>query len=111
MEDFWTQDIVTTATANQSVVKKYAGTGGHHPAPFPNEIVTLPVLQTSKPGDIVLDLFSGSATTGEVALLLGRKYIGYEFNPNHNDLQEARLDDAVEIYNQHSQQNQTNQAA
>jgi len=59
----------------------------------------LPLLQTSNPGDIVLDVFSGSATVGEVALLLGRKYVGYEMNPNYNKVQTSRLDDAIKKYN------------
>ncbi len=97
IEDFWTLDIVTTATANQATVRKYGGKD--HPAPFPADIVSLPILQTSKPGDVVMDVFSGSGTVGEVALLLGRKYVGYELNPNFNKVQNARLTDAVNIYN------------
>lgn len=93
IEDFWTEDVVTTATANQAAVKRYGGTD--HPAPFPSEIVILPILQTSNPGDVVMDVFSGSATVGEVALLLGRKYVGYEMNPNYNKVQTSRLDDAI----------------
>jgi len=97
LEDCWTEDVITTACANQSIVKKYGGT--NHPAPFPSEIVTLPILQTSKPGDIVLDPFSGTATVGAVAIQLGRRYVGYELNPNHNEVQTRRLDAAVEEYN------------
>jgi site-specific DNA-methyltransferase (adenine-specific) len=95
--DFWPDDIVTTATANQSAVKKYGGID--HPAVFPTEIVTLPILQTSKPGDTILDVFSGTSTVGEIAILLGRRFVGYEFNPNHNNVQKGRLDDAVKAYN------------
>jgi DNA modification methylase len=105
LENFWTPDIVYTATANQAAVKKYGGTD--HPAPFPEQICIMPILQTTKPGDTVLDLFSGSGTTGAVALMLGRKYIGYELEPNHNSLQAGRfndaiksLDDAIMRYNQ-----------
>lgn len=98
LEDFWSRDIVYTAVANQAAVKKYGGTD--HPAPFPEEICILPILQTTNPGDTVLDLFSGSGTTGAVSLMLGRKFIGYELNPNFNKLQVARLDDAIEKYNQ-----------
>lgn len=98
LSDFWDEDVVTTAVANQSIVKKYGGTD--HPAPFVQEIVLLPLLQTTQPGDLVLDQFSGSATTGAVALMCGRKYVGYDFNPAHNEMQEKRLDEAVRIYNQ-----------
>jgi len=78
---------------------------------FPSEICILPILQTSKPGDIVLDQFSGSATTGEISILLGRKYVGYEFNPIHNDLQKRRLDDAVKAYNESQIPDELRQAA
>jgi DNA modification methylase len=37
----------------------------------------------SQPGDIVLDPFCGSGTTGEVALRLGRRFIGFELNPKY----------------------------
>jgi len=57
-----------------------------HPAVMPSYLPVIPILSTSKPGDIVLDPFSGTATTGQVALLLGRRYIGYELIKNNFDL-------------------------
>ncbi len=109
LEDYWTEDTVTTATANQAAIKKYDGVD--HPAPFPKEIAILPILQTTKPGDVVLDLFAGSGTTSEAALLLGRKTIAYELNPNYNETQIERYREAIEHYNKISQQNQIRQAA
>lgn len=48
-----------------------------------------------------------TGSTGAVALMLGRKYIGYELGPNHNSVQVKRfndaitsLDAAIEKYNQ-----------
>ena len=98
LEDFWTEDIVMTAGVNQRVNQKYGISD--HPAPYPIDICILPILQTSRPGDVVLDIFSGSGTTGEAALLLGRKYVGYEFNPNFNEGQKRRLDNAIKTYNE-----------
>jgi site-specific DNA-methyltransferase (adenine-specific) len=57
-----------------------------HPALMPNYLPVIPILSTSKRGDVILDPFSGSATTGRAALLLGRKYIGYELNNNNYSL-------------------------
>jgi site-specific DNA-methyltransferase (adenine-specific) len=57
-----------------------------HPALMPNYLPVIPILSTSKRGDTILDPFSGSATTGRAALLLGRRYIGYELNTNNYNL-------------------------
>ena len=51
---------------------------GEHPAPFPEEIITLPILQTSKEFELVLDPFMGSGTTGRVCDKLGRSFVGYD---------------------------------
>ena len=40
---------------------------------------------SSKKGDLVLDLFSGTGTTSIIAKSLGRKYIGCEINKNYID--------------------------
>jgi DNA modification methylase len=48
---------------------------GEHPAPFPEEIITLPILQTSKEFELILDPFMGSGTTGRVCDKLGRSYV------------------------------------
>jgi len=42
------------------------------------EIITLPILQTSKEGELILDPFMGSGTTGRVCDKLGRSFIGYD---------------------------------
>ena len=74
MGDFWSEDIVKTAVVNQ----KLTTSGNEHPAPFPENIVTLPILQTSQEGDLVLDLFMGTGTTGKVANSLNRGFVGYD---------------------------------
>jgi site-specific DNA-methyltransferase (adenine-specific) len=63
-----------------------------HPALMPDYLPIIPILTTSQPKDIILDPFSGSATTGKVALLLGRKYIGYELNKESYELGNKVLD-------------------
>ena len=73
MGDFWNEDIVRTSVANQKL-----NIQGEHPAPFPNEIITLPILQTSKEFELVLDPFMGSGTTGRVCDNLGRDFVGYD---------------------------------
>jgi len=79
ISDYWTEDTVTTAVANHSYMKKL---GIMHPAPFPNEIAILPILQTTKPGDIVMDPFMGSGTVLRVAESLKRRAIGIDLQSN-----------------------------
>ena len=73
MGDYWTEDVVRTAVVTQTGLN-----GKEHPAPYPEEIVTVPLLQTTKENDLVLDPFHGSGTTGRVSIQYGRRYIGYD---------------------------------
>jgi DNA modification methylase len=61
-----------------------------HFATFPEELPKLCILAGSKPGDIVLDPFAGTGTTGKVALELGRKAILIELNPDYVQLARER---------------------
>ena len=49
-----------------------------HPTQKPEALLYRVVLASTRPGDIVLDLFSGSATTAAVCRLLGRHFIAFE---------------------------------
>jgi DNA modification methylase len=73
MGDYWNEDIVRSAVANQKL-----NIEGEHPAPFPQQIVLLPILQTSKEFELVLDPFMGSGTVGRVCDKLGRSFVGYD---------------------------------
>jgi len=74
MGDFWNEDIVRTSVANQKLDVQ-----GEHPAPFPEEIITLPILQASKEFELVLDPFMGSGT-GRVSYKLKRRFVGVCFS-------------------------------
>lgn len=76
LTDFWSEDVVNTAVARNVVSEN----GQVHPATFPENVVILPLIQTTNEGDLVLDPFSGSHTTGRVANRYGRKYIGYDIH-------------------------------
>lgn len=49
-----------------------------HPTQKPESLLQRVILSTSNPGDVVLDPFFGTGTTGAVAKKLGRKWIGIE---------------------------------
>lgn len=59
---------------------------GAHFATFPPELVRPCVRAGSRPGDTVLDPFSGSGTTGMVANQEGRRYVGFDLNVEYLDL-------------------------
>lgn len=63
---------------------------GAHFATFPPALIEPCILAGSRPGDIVLDPFFGSGTTGQVAQALGRNWIGCELNPAYESLQKDR---------------------
>jgi len=67
---------------------------GAHFATFPPALVEPCILAGCPVGGTVLDPFSGSATTGQVALANARNYIGCELNPEYHELAQRRLDGA-----------------
>ena len=66
-----------------------------HFATFPTEIPRRAIMAGSRPGDTILDPFSGSGTTGAVALQHDRRYIGIELNPEYVRLAHDRIGKAV----------------
>ena len=66
-----------------------------HSAGFPIEIPSLLIALSTEPGDLVVDLFSGTASTGESALSLKRRYVGYEINPAYHEVAQIRLEDYI----------------
>jgi site-specific DNA-methyltransferase (cytosine-N4-specific) len=59
---------------------------GSHFAVYPPELIRPCILAGSRPGDTVLDPFSGSGTTGAVATFEGRKYVGIDLNRDYLEL-------------------------
>lgn len=51
---------------------------GKHPTQKPLGLLSRIILSSTQKGDLILDPFSGSGTTGIASILLDRKYIGIE---------------------------------
>lgn len=65
-----------------------------HPAVFPEALANDHILSWSNPGDTVLDCFMGSGTTGKMAVLNNRNFIGIEIAPEYMAIAERRITDA-----------------
>nr|WP_190235796.1 site-specific DNA-methyltransferase [Allorhizobium terrae] len=66
-----------------------------HPTQKPEALLARIILASSKAGDVILDPFFGSGTTGAVAKRLGRNFVGIEREQDYIDAASARID-AVE---------------
>jgi modification methylase len=62
-----------------------------HPTQKPEALITRILLATSKPGDLVLDPFFGTGTTGAVATRLGRRFIGIERDAGYVKAAQERI--------------------
>ena len=66
----------------------------YHPTQKPIALIRRIVETSSREGDIVLDCFMGSGTTGVACQQLGRNFIGYEISPDYFKIAEKRIKEA-----------------
>jgi DNA modification methylase len=64
----------------------------NHPAIFPEQMATDHIISWSKAGDVVLDPFMGSGTTGKSALLNNRNFIGIERDEKYFEIAKNRIE-------------------
>lgn len=82
--------------ANSDYFQRCKETGSKpHPARFPRDLPEFFVKFVTSPGDWVLDPFAGSNTTGWVAEGLGRKWIGFELDPEYAANSRLRFPDGA----------------
>ncbi len=62
-----------------------------HPTQKPESLLYRVVSAATRPGDIVLDPFFGTGTTGAVARRLGRRFIGFERDESYLEAAHKRL--------------------
>jgi modification methylase len=63
-----------------------------HPTQKPEALLARVILSSSKPGDLILDPFNGTGTTGAVAKRLGRNFIGIEREEKYARAAKKRID-------------------
>ncbi|MEJ2408429.1 MAG: site-specific DNA-methyltransferase [Novosphingobium sp.] len=88
-------DWVLPICAGQERLKK----GGHkvHPTQKPEALLYRVLLATTNKGDVVLDPFFGTGTTGAVAKRLGRDWIGCEREGDYREAAMERIEMALEL--------------
>jgi DNA modification methylase len=69
-----------------------------HPATFPEALAEKHILSWSNKGDIILDPFMGSGTTGKMAKLNNRDFIGIEISEEYIKIIEARTGIKAEVF-------------
>ena len=69
-----------------------------HPAIFPEQLANDHIISWSNEGDLVFDPFLGSGTTGKMAILNKRNFIGIEKDPDYFKIAENRIIEARENY-------------
>lgn len=92
-EDFvkkWRRDIVRINPVIKINSKGENKVG--HSAPYPEDIPEMAIRYFSGVGDVVLDCFMGSGTTGKVAKMLNRDFIGIELDENYFNIAKERIE-------------------
>lgn len=74
------------------LVKKEEKRFGKHPTQKPEALLERIVLASTKEGDLVLDPFCGSGTTGIASLRLKRRFIGIEKEQEYYDISLKRIE-------------------
>ena len=87
MRSDWTFPICT----GHERIKDATG-GKAHPTQKPESLLHRILVGTTNPGDVVLDPFFGTGTTGAVAKMLGREFIGIEREETYRKVAAQRID-------------------
>lgn len=89
------KDVWTTSLTKPSEKKN-----GKHPTQKPLELLEKIILASTNEGDLILDPFNGSGTTGIAANKLNRKYIGIEKEKEYCELTIKRYKNEIKKYKQ-----------
>lgn len=69
---------------------------GKHPTQKPLDLLIRIILSSTKEGDLILDPFTGSSTTGIASFLYNRKFIGIDIEKEYLDLSIKRFNDTYQ---------------
>ncbi len=71
-----------------------------HNAPFPEQLANDHIISWSNENDIIFDPFLGSGTTGKMAVLNNRNFIGIEKEENYFNIAKKRIEEAEKSINE-----------
>ena len=69
-----------------------------HPAIFPEQLANDHIISWSNEGDTVFDPFMGSGTTGKMAILNNRDFIGIELDKTYFDIAVKRIEESKNLF-------------
>ena len=82
MKDVWTG----------SLTKPSEKVEGKHPTQKPEYLLERIILASTEKGQVILDPFCGSGTTGVEAVKYGRKFIGIDVSEEYMEISKKRLE-------------------
>lgn len=97
----WSEDFIKKPNSQMRSVwsvnppKKEEKKHGKHPTQKPLSLLERIVLASTNKGDIILDPFTGSSTTGVAAKKHGRKFLGIDTDKKYLELSKKRFTDMV----------------
>ena len=91
-------NIVTENTGDRhpKTVQKHTRERGFHPTQKPVSLADLIIKSYTEEGDVVLDTFMGSGSSGVSAKKNYRNYIGIEIDKEYYDIAKRRIDEVVQ---------------
>jgi len=98
-DGLWPEDFIKKPSLQMRSVwaintpKPYEKKFGKHPTQKPCELLKRIILASTNKGDLILDPFTGSSTTGLEAYLYGRKFVGIDIEKQYLDLSIKRFED------------------
>lgn len=86
--------VKVNATKIHDNIFEYSIGGGRtgHPAVFPEQLANDHIISWSNEGDLVFDPFMGSGTTGKMAVLNNRNFIGVELDEGYFNIAKERIE-------------------
>ena len=86
--NIWYYSVGANKTTSDKIAFK-------HPAIFPEKLAEDHIISWSNEGDVILDCFMGSGTTGKMALLNNRKFIGIEKVEDYFEISKQRIEESL----------------